>query len=307
MANEITYTSISDQAVAEVITGLWLQSLADRNALPNHPALLKLPSPEGRGSTTIKVPQIGLMGYDLMTSTSDGSAVANTALTDASTTLAIARKSKSYEATDLARIVDANGVLNPMAMALDALVSGSVTLRDMVANLVNSFATTFGTSGVNASFQNFLDAITALEIAKVQGPYMGILHPVQWGDIRSDTSTNSGGAVQWNAGAQRVLDAMKGLGAQGNYWGVDVFTTTSVPTANAGADRAGGVFGRGAIVWTDAPVPLDPDLPQLAIGDRILFEKDRTPKSGLTAYVSHYYVGAAEAIDLCGVSLITDA
>jgi hypothetical protein len=307
MANEIVTSGIGDLTTTEIVTGLWLQSLADRNALPNHPALLKVPSPAGRGSTTIKVPQIGLMGYDLMATATEGSSTANSALVDASTTLAIAPKMKVYEASDLARLIDALGVLNPQVMAMDALISASVTLRDMVANLCDTFTTTVGTSGVNASVANWLDVIATLEIAKVQGPYLGILHPRQWADIREDAALNSGGAIVWNAGAQGILDAMKGLGYQGNFLGVDVFTTTSIPTVNAGADRGGGVFGRGAIVWTDAPPPVDPDLPQLLVGDRVLFEKDRTARAQLTAYVMSYYVGAAEAIDLAGVTLATDA
>jgi len=39
----------------------------------------------------------------------------------------------------------------------------------------------------------------------------------------------------------------------------------------------------------------------------VLFEQDRTAKSGLTAYVSSAFLGASEGIDACGVSIITDA
>ena len=90
--------------------------------------------------------------------------------------------------------------------------------------------------------------------------------------------------------------------------GADVFTSTYVPTANSSADRAGGVFGRGAIVWADGTIVNDdPTGQSMVIGGKILFERARTAKSGLTAYVSHRYLGAAEGVDLCGVSIITDA
>lgn len=307
MANEIIYSGIGDLALAEAISAEYLLLLADRMALPNHPALYDAGDLAGARSNTIKVPHVGLMGYDVPTSaTTDGSAVANTALTDGSTTIAIARYSKSYEASDLARIA-ANGIVNEAAMALDAVVTGALALTSLIANLVDNFSSTVGTSGVDATFANFLDAVTALEVAKVQGPFMAVLHPVQWGDLRKDLAVNAGGAVQFSPAAQAAIN-VRGIGYQGQLAGVDVFTSTFVPTANAGADRAGGIFGRGAILWASGTIPPtagDPN--QMNIGNKVLFERVRTGKSGLTAYVSHVYLGASEGIDACGVSVITDA
>jgi hypothetical protein len=308
MANEIIFSGIGDLTVTEAITNAYLLLLADRQALPQHPALFyagSIGAAVGASSNTLKVPHIGLMGYDLAASTSDGSAVANTALADGSTTIAVARYSKSYEASDLARIA-AGGLINSEAMAMDAVMTGALTLTNLIANLVDDFSSTVGTSGSDATFSNFLDAITKLEIAKVSPPYMVVLHPVQWGDIRKDLGINAGGAVQWTPAAAEAINT-KGIGYQGELAGVSVFTSAYVPTANAGADRAGGMFGRGAILWADGSPPFDADLPQMLIGGKVLFEKVRTGKSGLTAYVMHQYLGAAEGIDACGVSIITDA
>jgi len=255
----------------------------------------------------IKVPHVGLMGYDLMATATEAVDVANTALTDSSSTVTVVQKSKVYQASDLARIMDSRGVINMNTFAVDAVATSGATLLSMIANLVDNFATTVGATGVNATFANYLELIATLEIAKVQGPYLAILHPRQWADIRADVATASGGAIQWNAGSQALLDMMKGLGAQGNFCGADVFTTSHVPTANAGADRAGGMFGRGAILWADGTVDTEGDPNRMVIGDKVLFERDRSARAGLTAYVSHRYLGAAEGIDLAGVSLITDA
>ena len=307
MANEITFATIGDLTVVESITNEYLLLLADRNALPNHSALVYAGDiGVGARSNTLKVPHIGLMGYNLLASTADGAAVANTALTDGSTTIAVARYSKSYEATDLAKMT-ANGLVNIAAFAMDAMVSGAMTLTSLIAALVAGFSTVVGTSGVDATFANFLDAITALEIAKVEGPYMAVLHPVQWGDIRKDLGTVSGGAIQFAPATPEFIMA-RGIGFQGQLAGVDVFTSTYVPTANAGADRAGGMFGRGAILWADGSIVNDdPSGQSIVIAGKVLFERVRTGKSGLTAYVSHRYLGTSEGIDACGVSVITDA
>jgi hypothetical protein len=307
MANEITFSSIANQVESEILSGEYLMLLADRNALPAHPALFRVPGFRGRGSTSQKIPQIGLMGYDLLASKTEVENVANSAFSDAAGTISVARYAKAYESSDLSRLVDAYGVLQPSVLAMDAMVSLASTILSLHANLVDNFATTVGTSGVDCSLENILDGITALEVAKVEGPFLGILHPQQWADVRKDAALNSGGAIQWNAGSQAMLDAMKGLGAKGSFLGVDWFTTSHVPTANAGADRAGGIFGRGAIAHVIDDVPVDPDLPQISVNGQLLFEKDRTARTALTAYISTAYLGASEQIDTCGVSVITDA
>ena len=303
---QILYSNLTDQITSEVLTGEFLLALADRCALPNHPALFQLPDINGGGSQVLKTPQVGLMGYDKMVSTGEASTVSTQALTDASATVTVSRYSKRYEASDLARVVDAHGILNAEMMAMDAVATYSATLRDLVANLVDNFSTTVGASGVDASIEDVLDAIAALEIAAVEGPYLAVIHPRQWHDIVKDAALNSGGAVQFAQSSQAMLETMKGLGYKGSLLGCDWFTTLDVPTANAGADRAGGIFGRGAIAWAQGPIVADPDLPQVNIGP-VLLEKDREAADATTGFLMHVNLGAGEQIDAAGVSIITDA
>lgn len=306
MADEIVFTGIGDLTTAEALTNAYILLAAERNALQNHPALMYVGDiGVGARSSTLKIPHVGLMGYNLLSSTGDGSAVANTALTDGSSTVAVARYSKSYEASDLARMT-AGGLVNIDMMAMDAVLSGALTLSSLIANLVDNFATTTGTTTVDATASNFLDAITALEIAHAPGPLMAVLHPVQWGDIRKDLALNTGGAIQFMAATQELV-AYRGTGFVGSLAGVDVITSTFVPLANAGQDRAGGMFGRGALLWADGTIPTEGDPNQVVIAGKVLFERVRAGKSGLTAYVSHRYLGVVEGIDGFGVSIITDA
>ena len=310
MANEIVFTGLGDLMLSEVLSGKYLLLLADRNALPSHPAIALGYQKDcaGAGSNVFKVPHVGIFGYDILATGTEGSSTANSAFSDSSSTLTVVQKDKVYQASDLARMVDANGVIRQDIFALDAVVSASATSLDMVANLVDNFSATVGSSGVNATAANYLECIATLEIAQVVGPYLAILHPRQWADVRNDVATASGGAIQWNAGSQAMLDAaMKGLGAQGNYMGVDVFTTTRVPTANAGADRAGGMFGAGAIIWADGTIPSEMDANQMVLADKVLFERIREGRAGLTSYLTRKFMGFSEGIDAAGVSAITDA
>jgi len=307
MANEIVYSGLGDLVLAETLSAEYVLLLADRNALPNHPALIYVGDLTGSGSIVAKVRELGLMGYDAMATTAEGTSVANTALTDGSVQITIVRKSKRYERGDIARMAEPSGLISAEMFALDAVVTGALELTDLVANLVDNFSTTTGSSGVDASFENFLDACTALEVAKVPPQYMALLHPVQWGDIRKDLALAAGGAVQWAPASQEAL-RVRGIGYQGQLAGVDVFTSSRVPTANAGADRAGGMFGRGAIAWADARPIADLPAPfQQVIGDKILYELSRTAAGGLTAFTSHRFLGAAEVLDAAGVTIATDA
>lgn len=303
----IGLTAIADETTSEVAAGNYLLLLADRNALPAHPALMYQGSINGMGSTTKKVPHLGLLGYDIPGTATEGDPAANTSLTDASSTITTVQKTKVYEPSDIAKMIDAQGFLSPEFLALDAVVTGAVLMTSMVANVIDDFTAYVGVSGVDASISDFLDMITTLEIAKVQGPYLFAGHPVQWGDIRKDVVTASGGAIQWNPGSQALIDAMKGIGYQGIYFGVDCFTTAHTPTANAGADRAGGMWGQGGVLWMDGEPPLEDPVNQMLLQGKVLFERGRVVAGGTTKYAQHRYLGVAIGINACGVSLITDA
>lgn len=307
MANETTYSSLSDTRLSEVLGAEYDLLLASRTALPNHPALLHGGSITGRGSNVIKRALYGLDGYDLPASTGDGTAVANTVLTDDSATVTVARYSKAYAPTDLAVGTDPFAALNPQRLAQDALVSSNQELVALVAALMGGFSTVVGSSGVNLTVENFLDAKAALDIADAEGRAIAMLHPRQWHDLLNDLALNTGGGIVYTPATEEML-RMRGNGYQGVFAGVDVWTSTRIPTANASADRAGGMFVRGAMQWADmetAPLVTNPN-EQLAVGN-VLFERARDAHAGATAWVTHTYLGVAEVQDGAGVAIITDA
>lgn len=300
MANELLTAGIGDLFASEVAAAEYGYLLADRADFFGHPALVYVPNPGG--SNVVKYSFVGLDGYNLPADGTEGTAEANTALTDASASITIGWKVKQYEQSDLARIVS-NGKIDPMAYARDAAVSTAQKLVDMIAALAGGFSNYVGSSGVDCTFTNITDAITQLEISKASGPYLAVLHPRQWGDLRT-ASLSLGGAVQHRFDAQGVASA--GGQYKGTLFGVDFFCTSHVDTANSAADRAGMMIAPGAILWSDMEVPNDGDPNQLHLG-RVMLERDRTPKAALTAYVSHSYLGVIEGIDAAGCGIVTDA
>lgn len=310
MANEIVYTGLSDQRLAEVLSGELLMQLAARESLPSHPALFYGGDAMGKGSIVVKVPIVGLMGYDAMASVGETAAIGNTPLTDTSVLVSVGRFGKAYSASDMAKFTApmAGGIqFNAALFAQDAIASDANQFVDLIAQLVGDFSATVGTTTVDADLAVHMAAQDTLEIANVPQPWMALYHARQWRDIVADIALGVGGTVQYVLASEQLI-AARGSGYKGMLLGTDVFSSTQVPTANGGADRAGGMFGRGAIAWVDSTISIEGGDPnQLLIGGKLLLERERTARAALTAYVSQLYRGASLAINAAGVSVITDA
>lgn len=302
MANEILFAGIGDLTLAETLSSEFLLLIADRRSLPMHPALAAGYKGQVTQSNVIKVSHVGLMGYDLVASTGDGSAAANTALTDGSSTITVAKYSKVYEASDLARMV-AGGTINPALFAQDAVQATSSRLTDLIANVADGFTATGGVSGADLTAADIVAALGAAEVANMTGPFMGVLHGQQWADLMSDLGTAVGGALQFQA-ATADLVALRGEAYKGSWLGVDWFLSNRVPTD--GTDRKGAIFGPGGIVWADGAPPIDNPAEQMLIGGKIMFERDRNAAAGLTKFVQHAYLGVSLGIQN-GITIGSDA
>lgn len=300
MADEIVVSGIGDLITAAVMRAEYDMLLADRADFFGHPCVAAGYAGSAKGSNVVKVGQVGLMGYDLLAAGTPATALSNTALTDASDSITVAWYGKSYEMTDLAQAVSG---LDPVLFARDAAITVSQTLVDLLAGLAAGYSQGVGATGVDMTVANFADAITALEIGKAGGPYLAVLHPRQWGDLRND-SLSLGGAVQHRFDSQAIIGA--GGQYKGTLFGVDVFVTSHVDTANSAADRAGMMVAPGAFYWADAEFPANGD-PNIVSMGRAALERVRTGKAGLTAYVTHAFLGVAEGQDLAGVKIVTDA
>lgn len=302
MANEILPAGIGDLITSQAMAAEFLMLLADRDgSVLTHPALLHATAPS-LTSNVVRVPHLGVMGYNLLSATTPGSEIANTVLSDGSTDVTITLRAKRYNLDDLARVMT-NGRLDPVLFAQDAAVSVAMTLISLIANITDGFAATAGTSGVDATWDDVLSAKALLGIAKVGGPLLGILHPRQWADLEQDALSLGVLPAQTMGG---VINQGLGPAYKGQWMGIDVYVSSEVPTANAGADRAGGIFGLGGICWADAQLAPENDSNVVDLG-RARFERVRQGHYAATSYVTTHAAGVAMGIDACGASLITDA
>jgi len=305
MANEVLYSGLGDLRLSLVLTREIALLLKDRASLMGHPSIAYYGDLTGAGSTVIDVGQAGLDGYDLMTSVAEGSSTSNTALTDASPGITIARQALQRQISDLANLTDSIG-LNTQRLAADMAGAASMRFTEMVANVADDFTATAGATTVNLSVDDWFDAQFTLTQASVPGNYLSLLYPVQVTDLQNALRSETG-PLQYISATQEML-GIKGPGYSGSLNGVDIFASTHVPTANAGADSAGAMWGIGAIGYADGSVAnvLGAGGVSYPAGTKVMVEFERDAAGALTKIVGNYYCGVALIEDGRGVSIITD-
>lgn len=112
---------------------------------------------------------------------------------------------------------------------------------DMTA-LFTSVTGSSGTSGVDATIADLLDAKIALTNRDVSGDIVAVVHPQQSGDLEVDLATQGASLYGKSDAAIGGLDATGMAGYVAAPHGIPVFRTSVVTTANGGADRNGCVF-----------------------------------------------------------------
>lgn len=305
MANEIRYSAMGNLRLAEILKQEIVLALADRASIRNSDSLVYLGDMNNRGSTVMKVPIVGLDGYDELASVAENAAVSNTALTNSTASVTIGRYAKQYQYTDLFKLTSSlqPGTMDPVGLAADAVRSADLTLTSLVATVASGFGTSVGSSGVDLSLDNFYSAIYQLEANSVPGPYLCMLHPVQFADFQNSLRSEAG-AISYMPATQDKL-RLKGPGFKGEFAGVEIFVSSRVPTANVNADRAGGMWGRGAIGWADASAPAPMSNEFISAGN-IMVEFSRDAAGAMTSATTNAFLGAIKVEDGRGVSIITD-
>jgi hypothetical protein len=178
----------------------------------------------------------------------------------------------------------------------------AVVLEDDIASLLDAFATTAGATTVDLSLANMAQAMASLrnnEMPADDGAVY-ILGSQQGTDY--DVALLAATATTL-ASYFTKPEASNGLdGTLGTFMNAPVLVSSLTDTANAGADTTGGLFIRG----DDGRNPESAAL-VVAIARMIRPELERTGKGRALEITTSMRKGVAEAIDLSGVSLITDA
>jgi hypothetical protein len=310
VANEVTYASLLSNGgrIAAILAAALHVNLYDSTSLRG---LLEFRE-RVNGSIVGRVTTV-TRGLDFAAASSETSGGAsNTALTTGYYDLTIARYLKQMQPTDLMAISGDGGAGINTPLLLSMLLEGlDLTITNLLALAFPNLSTSVGTSGADLTVSNFFSAKYALNLA-YNGPGLAcVLHPQQVNDLEASIR-GEGGAMQYRQDAQMMLNA-KATGYVGSFLGVDIYQSGRVPTANAGADRCGAMFSRGCFAYTLGNIseimgaqlvnPAD----MLVATPEIFIERKRDADNAMTTYIANMYPAVAEAEDVRGVKIVTDA
>jgi len=282
MANETTLTTANDLTYAALIN----ESVIDyaRAAIVIAP-LVRQFSLEGRPGRALDVP---VWGSASAGEVDEGTDLSNTALSTDKVALGAGEVGVMITVTDLLAESDILANLDEYARQLGLAVAEKVDsdLATLFAGLAGGGAV--GSSGSDMTDDVFLEALYLLEAANAPKPYHCVLHPRQWADLRADIVTSTGTPYSASA-AQAIVNS----GFAGVLFGVNVYQTTNVQTANTGADRAGAMFSSEALgLVTKWPA-------------RTELQRDASLRATEIVVTACYGVG--ELVDSFGVPIVTDA
>lgn len=288
MANETTYTTFSDASIAAAVANEHiLRALYDLNhvnALTRRIDLAGIPS---------KSHKIGLFPRLAAATVAEGVDVLPTQVNSTGATVTASEKALMIVPTDALNLSSVVGIQD---FAMEAAMAIAEKQMSDVANLAAGFANTVGTTTVNLTEAQYLQAVATLRNNRQNGPLAALLYPEQWFDfIASAGSAFNPANGPGSAGsiAEGNQYSPQQFGYQGIIFGVNVFTSTAVPTATAGADSAGMMVN-----------------PQRAIARGVKYESrteiDRDISLRAPEVVVTSFDGVVEIEDAAGVGIVTD-
>ena len=222
----------------------------------------------------------------------DGNDLTNTAYTPTQVTLTVGEVGLMLTLTDLARLSSITDFEQLGSEAGEAVAEKLIT---DIAALGGGFSNSVGTTTVNLTEAQFRSAQTTLVIAKIKQPYFALMYPQQVEDlVTSIGSAISPAATTGGTARGEVNDLTMGSNMDaGKLYGVRILASSTVATANAGADSAGYMAGSQRAIAYIEKWAIRPEM-----------ERDASLRGSEIVVTAAYAVG--EKDDPAGVGIITD-
>ena len=242
------YSASGDVRLTEDIAGEYILALGDRESLFGHPNITYGGTFAASGSLTRKFPIVSAMGIDRMAAVAENAATTPTDLGKSSTTITGSRQALERGQSDVNEMVDGVG-FNISLLVMDGLGAYVMRWQEMLCETAD-FTDSVGSTTVNNDIDDVFSAKATLINNSVGGLLLGTVYPHQYNQIVASARSETG-AFQYREDVQAIFNAGASMGFKGNFLGIDWFTSTLVPTINAGADSRGSIVGPGAIGYMD--------------------------------------------------------
>ena len=280
--------------------------LFDAASIRNSGALLFAGDVAGMGSSAISLRYAGLDGQEPMNTQADGTEITSSNLTTATADITVGRIGLRYDLTDLAALTKLGQDIDVFRLSESMAGAFESRFMEMVCALFSSASSSVGSTGVDMSVDDFMDALYLLEIANNPSQLFAVLHPRQIADLQSSIRNETANAIAFNPAHHELMKSL-GQGFVGDFMGVQVHKSAYVPSD--GTDRSGAMFSAGAIAYAlGTPVPLAGPAGEIRpAGTPVLVELERDSAFSLTKIVGSAYTGAAIVEQSRIVEIATDA
>jgi hypothetical protein len=280
--------------------------LHDGASIRNSGALLFAGDVAGMGSDSLTLRYAGLDGYEAMNTVGDGSEITSSNLTTSTADITVGRIGLRYDLTDLAALTKLGNDIDVFRLAESMAGAFESRFMEMVCATFTGFSASAGSTGVDMSVDDFMDALYLLEIADNPSQLFAVLHPRQIADLQASIRNETANAIAFNPAHHDLLKSL-GQGYVGDFMGVQIHKSSFCPLN--GADREGAMFSAGAIAYAlGTPVPLAaPNGEIRPAGTPVMVELERDSAYSLTKVVGTAYTGAAIVEQARGVLIATDA
>ncbi len=268
----------------------------------------------GTGSDTIRETFYDGIGWGAsMASTAETGTTSLSSVTVEIEDIAVGRYSLGFSESYQSRILGRPGEINVELLAQLIPNSWEATWMDLVATTLAAAAADFGTSGVDMSFDDYLDAIFYYRtldgfMFSVDGRpnLFAMLHGQQLVDLA--TSVKAEPNYQFPEPTDAQL-AGRGPGYQMSWLGAELYQSNRV--TSSGGNRHGGFFGGGSIGWINAGLDqLQVENPQTAIivpELGLVTEFRGVPADAKLQMYSNTWIGMAIQDDSQVRGMVTDA
>ncbi len=253
-SNFSSTTTYNDTVYSAIIADIVLDALM---AAVVTPPLLKNFDLSNQPSKAVDVPKADKFTASAV---NEGTELSNTQLTTTKVTGTAGEVGIMATITDVLEVSDIPAAHGARLKQLGRSIADKIDVD--ICALLDNFDSTVGTTTVDLSVANILECIYDLEASNAPKPYVGVLHPIQISDIRTALESNANAPFQSQgirAGTNELGPA--GNGYAGEWFGLPMYFTTNVATANGSDDRAGGVFSQNYALgmvtkWASKIVPM---------------------------------------------------
>lgn len=218
--------------------------LADPTNIAMYPGIVNTGSIDGMGSDTLTSRFVDMGFGDVFAPTNDDAEVSASTINVSNIDITAARYALRYDLSSLAQMTGFGSDLDPLSISQMMFQSATATMSQLIATEFQNITTnSVGTSGVDLSVDDILDAIFKLEDDS-NSQFACILHSVQFADFRQSLRSESNNAFGFNEASYEMMKA-KAPGYAGSWGGVEFFKSNRV--TETGGNKIGAMLGANAI------------------------------------------------------------